>query len=192
MNQFDWAITQKTVETMEASPKQKILWKDGWPLPLAQVYRWKGEDCGQNIWDSSELILGTHWESDWIPLGTWWEHIGNKGKMKKILCHPHPKLKEKNRATFGACWAFPLAARNFYFQNSSATIFGLGSYLYYKLEVPIIFHLCYSLDEVPTKFHLNCFLQWPNLIGASLKKKMKWWRLPKIEGSKYGVPPPLP
>jgi hypothetical protein len=33
------------------SPTLKILWKDGVPPPLAYLYRWEGEDFGQNIWD---------------------------------------------------------------------------------------------------------------------------------------------
>jgi hypothetical protein len=48
MSQFGWP--QKKVETMEAPPKYKILWKDGVPpLPLAHLYKWEGEDFGQNI-----------------------------------------------------------------------------------------------------------------------------------------------
>jgi hypothetical protein len=33
-----------------------------------------------------------YWEHLW---GTHREHVGNKGKMKKILPLPHPKLKRK-------------------------------------------------------------------------------------------------
>jgi hypothetical protein len=38
-------------ETMEAPPKYKILLKDGVLAPLAQLYRWEGEEFGQTIWD---------------------------------------------------------------------------------------------------------------------------------------------
>jgi len=45
--------------------------------------------CGQNIWDKNEVILGN-------TLGTSLElereHVGNKGKMKKVLLpRPLPK-----------------------------------------------------------------------------------------------------
>jgi hypothetical protein len=52
-------------------------------------------------------------------------------------------------------------------------------------------HLSYYLHDVHPKF--NFFWQRANLIGPSLRK-IKLWRLPKIEGSilKYRVPPLLP
>jgi hypothetical protein len=37
----------------------KILWEDEVPAPLAHQYRWEREDFGQNIWDESEVLLGT-------------------------------------------------------------------------------------------------------------------------------------
>ncbi len=57
----DW-LTPKKSWNYGGSPKQKILWKDGVPPPLAHLYRWEGEDFGQNIWDWSEVLLGTYWE----------------------------------------------------------------------------------------------------------------------------------
>jgi hypothetical protein len=69
------------------------------PPPLAHLYRLEEEDFGQNIWDWSEVLLGTplvehignlenisYWETKKHIenlLGTWKEHVGNKGKMKK-------------------------------------------------------------------------------------------------------------
>jgi hypothetical protein len=67
-----------------------------------------------------------YWEHLW---GTYWEPIENlKGNMLVTKekwnppTHPTPtqNLKEKNQGTFRACWAFPLAAWNFYFQNRSS------------------------------------------------------------------------
>jgi hypothetical protein len=53
---------------------------------------------------------GTHWELEGNMLGT-------KEKWKSPATN-HPKLRrEKNQCTSSACWAFPLAAWNFYFQN---------------------------------------------------------------------------
>jgi len=51
--------------------------------------------CLVGTWGNTSLIpraiLGTPMGN---PLGTWMEHVGNKGKMKKILPSPlHPKLK---------------------------------------------------------------------------------------------------
>jgi len=44
MRQFDWPIAKKRVETIECLPP--------WPTYI-------GEDFGQNMWDESEMLLGT-------------------------------------------------------------------------------------------------------------------------------------
>jgi len=62
-------------------------------------------------------------------MGTWWEHIENKEKTppkKKSLppspqllapSSPSPSLREKSTPPMSSCWAFSLAAWNFYFQS---------------------------------------------------------------------------
>jgi len=69
-NQIDWPITKET-ETMEAPKNRRFYGKIECLPPLAHLYRWEGEDFGQNIWDWSEVLLGN-------TLG---EHVGNKRKM---------------------------------------------------------------------------------------------------------------
>jgi len=56
------------------SPKQKILWKDGVPLPLAHLYRWEG---GRTLGIAYSIKARCYWEHPWE---THWElrgHIGN-------------------------------------------------------------------------------------------------------------------
>ncbi len=64
MNQFDWPITTK---------KKLKLWR----LPKINDSMEKRKDFGQNIWDYSEVLLGTPLGN---TLGTHWEfkkHIKN-------------------------------------------------------------------------------------------------------------------
>ncbi len=44
-------LQKKKVETMEASQNRRFYRKLECPFPLAHLYRWEGEDFGQNIWD---------------------------------------------------------------------------------------------------------------------------------------------
>ncbi len=51
ISQFDWPIAKTEVEAMEAPQNRRFYGKDGVPPPLAHLYRWEGEDFGQNIRD---------------------------------------------------------------------------------------------------------------------------------------------
>jgi len=72
---------KKKVETIGGSPKWKILWKDGVPPPLAQLYRWEGEDFGQKHMGLKQgaigNTLGEHIENLENISRTWWELDGN-------------------------------------------------------------------------------------------------------------------
>jgi hypothetical protein len=81
---------------MEAIQNRNTLWKDGVPLALAQLYRWEGEDFGQNIWIKVRCYWKHPWGSDWELreqsgnlMGTHRElkgkMLGTKEKWKKIL-----------------------------------------------------------------------------------------------------------
>jgi len=92
--------------------------------PFGHLYRWEGKDFEQNIWDWSEVLLGTPLGNNIGNLGnilrTSREHVGNKGKMKKIL-PPSPPPKKLKRKQIKARWvhasAYPLAACICGFQN---------------------------------------------------------------------------
>jgi hypothetical protein len=61
-----------------------------------------------------ELPWGTYWEPHGNLKGTCWEQRQNE----KILLPPPPKpLKKRKQCTLSSCWAFSLAAWNFYLQN---------------------------------------------------------------------------
>jgi hypothetical protein len=70
---------------------------------------------GQTIWDKIKVLLGT-------PSGITWELGESQGNMMRTrknflkLLLPIPQ-REKTGSIMSACWAFPLVARNFYFQN---------------------------------------------------------------------------
>jgi hypothetical protein len=63
-------------------------------------------------WEPFENMLGTHWEQ------------GRKTKNNSPTS-PHPE-KEKTGPIVSVCWAFPLAACNFYFQNCLSPFFWPG------------------------------------------------------------------
>jgi hypothetical protein len=79
-------------------------------LPMVcrfSLYTWE-LNFGQNIWDKSEVPLGTLCGTNWELeesfgnlIGTHREHDGNKGKRKNLL--PTPPLSPK---VFSTCWAF--------------------------------------------------------------------------------------
>jgi len=71
--------------------------------------RWYWEHLGEHIWEP----LVEHDENHWEP-----------GKKHKKSLSPVPSKKEiqKTGSFMSACWAFPLAAWNFYFQNSTRTL----------------------------------------------------------------------
>jgi hypothetical protein len=87
-------------------------------------------------WQPLGTSRGTHLET-WEPFGnmmsTHWEHIGNNKKSLST----HPFKKKKTGPIMSACWAFPLAAWNFYVPKLFVTIFGLHEYPHYKLGVLI-------------------------------------------------------
>ncbi len=87
MHHFDWPLTKKPQKNFFFF--KLILWKKKlfkvievsmWrcnKFPLAQLYRWEGENCGQTIWDK----MRCYWEHPW---GTCceleeqhWKHIRN-------------------------------------------------------------------------------------------------------------------
>jgi hypothetical protein len=135
------------------------------------------------------VLLGTPLGN---TLGIWREDVGNKGKMKKkTLPLPptpsqNPKLKrQKKQGTLYALWAFPLSAWNFYFQNRSPPFLGWANtpiinweYLFYS---PFLF-VRWDASQV---FFCLFWGQQANLVGPPLTKKMKLWRLHKIEGPLY-------
>jgi len=89
-----------------------------WPTYIGEKGRTLGKTHGIKAKCYWEHPWGTHWEPNGFPLRIWREHVGNKWKWEKIPPPPpHPKLKQKNQGTLSVCWAFPLAARNFYFRN---------------------------------------------------------------------------
>ncbi len=113
------------------------------------------------------MLLGTHtWGTHWEPrehienlMGTHWKlernMLGTKEKWKKILLptHPptHPKLKrKKNQGTLSACWAFPLAAWNFYFQNYSSPFLAWANTPHYLLSIEGTFCCCHSHAKLYT------------------------------------------
>jgi hypothetical protein len=97
---FWWANligpSPKKVETKEAPQNRRVYGKmECLPL-LTQLYRWEGEDFGQNIWDYSEVLLGT-------PLGN-------------TLGTPHPpvqNLKEKITRHFECMMSLPIGSIKF-------------------------------------------------------------------------------
>jgi hypothetical protein len=68
---------------------------------------------GQTIWDKTQVLLGTYWG---MHLGTHWEQRNKTNNP----CPPPTHKKQKTGSFMRACWAFPLAAWNFYFQNCSS------------------------------------------------------------------------
>ncbi len=77
-------------------------------------------------------------------LGTWKEHVGNKRKMKKNPAFPPPKTtknkkKKKKKGDLSACWAFPLAAWNFYFQNCSSPFLAWAKFCFCSYVILIFF-----------------------------------------------------
>jgi hypothetical protein len=67
---------------MEAPQNRNILWKIEFLPPLAHLYKWEEDDFGQNIWDRSEVLLGT-------PLGNNLGTISEQRKNEKTFL-PHP------------------------------------------------------------------------------------------------------
>jgi hypothetical protein len=71
-------------------------------------------------------------------MGTWREHVGNKGKMKKILPSPTQNLKEiKIKALWmhaePSHWLHEISM----FQNCLSPFLTWAKYPHYKLEVLI-------------------------------------------------------
>jgi hypothetical protein len=123
---------KKKVETIKAPKNRRFYWKMKclplWPTYIGEKGRTLGKTYGikascywEHPWELREHIgnlMGTHWELEVNMLGT-------KENWKKSSPHPQ-NLKEKKSRRLecmlkfpirSACWAFPLAAWNFYFQN---------------------------------------------------------------------------
>ncbi len=128
MSYFDWPIRKKRLKLWRLPLNRRFYSK--MKCPLALLYRWEGEDSGQNIWDQSNVLLGqpfgytsgtlgTHWALDGDPLRTWRNILGTKEKWKKSSTHPrHPKLKrKKNPGTLNACFSLPIGHMYFWFSK---------------------------------------------------------------------------
>ncbi len=136
------------------------------PPPLAHLYRWEGADFGQNIY---AIKVRCYWEHLW---GTYWEPIGNlKGtyceqrKMKKNPPLPTQNLKEKNQGTLSACWAFPLTAWNFYFQNYSSPFLAWANTSI--INWGYLFHASINWWGVCPKYIFFLFFRRSHAIGPS-------------------------
>jgi hypothetical protein len=100
MGHFDWPMAKKQKLKLEILSKITIsMW--GWYASnLAHIYRWKGENFGQRIWDKVKCyrqhLWGTHWElgehrEELIEnLGHIWEHDGNTRIKKNSILAAHP------------------------------------------------------------------------------------------------------
>jgi hypothetical protein len=82
--------------------KQRQLWNDTNAYSSA-IRRTLGQTYGIKTRCYWEHDWGTHWEPReyiWKMMGTHWElereHVGNKGKMKKIPFYPNLKRKKIN------------------------------------------------------------------------------------------------
>jgi hypothetical protein len=64
--------------------------------PLAQLYRWEGEDSRQNIWDQSNVLLGQPFGYTLGTLGTHWELEGTCWEQRKSEKNPPPTLATQN------------------------------------------------------------------------------------------------
>jgi hypothetical protein len=87
---------------------------NGEPPLLAHLYKWEGEDFGQNTWVSNQGLLGipfgnalkiwkTRLEHIGKFLGTWWEHMGTPKKWKISPPHPSPPTPN-NQKKVGGLW----------------------------------------------------------------------------------------
>jgi hypothetical protein len=85
--QFDWPIGEKELKLWRLTKiGRRFFGKLGVPIPFGPTYIGeKGRTLGKNIWDSSEVvlgtalgnILGTHWVFEGNMLGTHWVFEGN-------------------------------------------------------------------------------------------------------------------
>ncbi len=122
-NLFD--PSHKKVETMEAPQNRRFyvnmeclpLWPRyiGEEWTLSKTYGIKAWCFGNTLGEHIGNLMRTHWELEGNILGT-----NEKWKKSSPPKTPTPKLKKINQGTLSACWAFPLAAKNFYFQNCSS------------------------------------------------------------------------
>jgi len=82
-----------------------------WPTYIGEKGRTLGKTYG--------IKVRCYWEHIGNLMGTWKEHVGTKEKWKNPLPDgpPFKKLYNNKIKALSACWAFPLTAWNFYFQN---------------------------------------------------------------------------
>jgi len=140
---------------------------------LAHLYMWNGCNICQSIWVQGEVYgehVGEYIENLANIVRTWWELKGNIVGTREF-CNkssskpPLPPLtkKEKMQGTLSACLGLHIGCMKFLFPKVFITIFGLNY----------------------TSHKSNIFLL--NLIGP-WQKKLKLWRLPKIEDSMKCLP----
>jgi hypothetical protein len=89
--------------------------KDGVPLPLAHLYRWEGEDFGQNIYG---IKVRCYWEHPGNPLGTWRNMLGTKEKWKNSPSPPPPPSMRWLSILSRVFIFFPLGGEGRWFFNS--------------------------------------------------------------------------
>jgi hypothetical protein len=105
------------------------------PLPpFKRKKNWNIDECMLEI--SISRTVHHHFWLGLIPplkigvtlMGTHWEHVGNKGKMKKVLHNPpSPKLKRKiNSRHFECMLSLPIDCMKFVFPRVFVTSFSLG------------------------------------------------------------------
>jgi hypothetical protein len=76
---FDHSITKNKLKLNKLPKITIVIW--GWcASPLAHLYRWKGENFGQKIWDKVRRYWEHPWKTHWElgehhgnNLRTWWE-----------------------------------------------------------------------------------------------------------------------
>jgi hypothetical protein len=93
-----------------------------WPnTPCKEHPTYTGEK-GRTLGKTYGIKARCYWEHPW---GTHWEPREPIGNLNGT-CWEQRKNEKKNQGTLSACWDFPLAAWNFYFQKLLVTILGLG------------------------------------------------------------------
>ncbi len=119
---------KKNVKTMEAPQNRRLYGMIKclplWPTYVGEKGRTLGKTYGARCY--WEHLWGAHWEFDVNPLGTWREHVGTKGKMKKILPPTKRNFKAIKSRHFEWMLSLPIGYMKFLFPKLFITIFGLG------------------------------------------------------------------
>jgi hypothetical protein len=96
MTQFDWSVAKKSWNLGKFYGKMECCTL--WPMYIGEKGRTLGKTYGMKARCYWEHSWGTHWELREHTenlMRTWCKHVGNKGKMKKILSPSPTKLKRK-------------------------------------------------------------------------------------------------